>query len=261
MSSRTRSAPLFYQTEWSPSKISSETEKLTLSGDEAKHAMNARRLREGDAVEISNGRGVHGVGVVEATVSRPPQLTLTIKQITLTPQSGVELVLASALPKGERQGTLLDMATQLGMQRFIPLECDLSSVRFQSKMTSRWQRIMLSGCKQSRRIHLPRIDQHTDIKQLLTLTDDSSLVLFGEQNGKTLLDTADTAMQKIQRIVIVIGPEAGFSDAEMKLLREHPSAFAITAGPNILRTETAAIALLSLANQITKNINTRVADN
>jgi len=251
MSSRIRSAPLFYQTEWSPSATSSELETLTLTGDEARHAINARRLREGDAVEISNGRGAHGTGIVESAISRPPQLTLSIEKTTIESQTGIELVLASALPKGERQSTLLDMATQLGMQRFIPLDCDFSAVRFQSKMITRWQRILLSGCKQSRRTYLPKIDLQTSIAQLLTTIDEFSLVLYGARQGETLSDAVNNAIQIGRRVVVVIGPEAGFSETEIKLLQDHPKAFAMTAGPHILRTETAAIALLSLANQIT----------
>ncbi len=252
MSSRTRSAPLFYHSDWSPSTTSQETEKLTLSGDEAKHAMNARRLREGDAIEISNGQGAHGIGVVETAATKPPRLTLNIEKITLEPHPAIELVLATALPKGDRQSTLLDMATQVGMQRFVPLECDLSSVRFQPKMISRWRRILLSGCKQSRRVHLPDIDRHSNIEQLLTSIDDFSVVLFGDQNGEAVLDTAVNEIQDLQHIIVAVGPEAGFSDKELQLLKNHPKAFAITAGPHILRTETAAIVLLSLANQIAK---------
>ncbi len=250
MPSYIRSAPLFYQLDWSPSPGRTTRDRLKLDGDEAKHAMNARRLREGDAIEVSNGRGAHGTGVVESTSSRPAELVLRIDEISHHAQEGIELVLASALPKGERQSTLLDMATQLGMRRFVPLECDLSSVQFQSKMTSRWERILLSACKQSRRMHLPEIDQDCSLEELLMNVDDLSLVVYGDQQGDRISGGAEAAMKYVKHVIAVIGPEAGFSKIELGLLREHPRAFAITASPHILRTETAAVALLTLANQL-----------
>src|SRR3989344_4555511 len=98
-------------------------ERVTLTGDEAQHALEAK---------------------------------LTDRQRMPNPRPAVHL--ACALPKGDRAAVLLDMATQLGMVRFTPLMCARNVVKPGANSRERLRRICLEACKQSRRFYLPEIE-------------------------------------------------------------------------------------------------------
>ncbi len=223
---------------------------IVIEGPEAAHAVKSRRLGIGDPIQITDGNGWLGQGRIVNLVHRPVSIEVSIHQASHHSAEPVELILASALPKGERQGILLDMATQLGISAFLPLECEFSTVRFQSKMIERWQRVMHSSSKQSRRLYLPTILQSGTPAQLLDQMVGDTLIVYGEQHGESIYQIAKGIMQPVDRVVVMIGPEGGFSEPERKLLKRHQRAKALIAGKNILRTETAGPALLSAVNQV-----------
>ncbi len=125
-------------------------EELDISGEEASHILQARRIRTGQVIFVTNGAGLCARATIRCADSRQRYLRVKIDEIEHYPVPSPRLVLASALPKGERQAILLNMATQLGMNEFIPLDCDHSVVSFQEKMSIRWHRLVTEACKQSR---------------------------------------------------------------------------------------------------------------
>lgn len=238
-----KSPPLFHHPQ-----LGEPGQLTTLSGDEAAHIHRARRLGSGDAVHLTDGNGNLAHCKLASCLPRPLTLELQIERIEKIPRSAVELVLAAAVPKGEAQAVLLDMATQLGVAAFIPLRCERSVVAFQPRMRPRWQRIIASACKQCRQCHFPVVEAEMDIPTLLQAAADTP-ILVGARDGLSLSRLDRRIIRGARRIVLLVGPEGGLSRAESRMLARHGVAN-IALAAHILRIETAAIALLAVANQL-----------
>lgn len=218
-------------------------ERLTLRGDEAHHALGARRLRAGDALELFDGRGTHARARLIALDPKRRELQLEIDARTETPPPAPIVHLACALPKGDRQSVLLDMATQLGMQRFTPLACERSVVQPGAHSTERWRRICLEACKQSRRLHLPRIDPPAAPAAIVnSAVAAGTAVLIAHPSG----EKAGAALATLPHtdVTLLVGPEGGFTEGEVSSAVAN-GARAVQLGDAILRIETAAAALLA----------------
>ena len=97
-----------------------------LEGVEATHAVRARRLRIDDLVCVFDGIGRSAAARISEVTQRPLQVHLVIDHYEHWPPPATRIHLVSALPEGDRQATMLDMATQLGMTDYTPLRCDRS---------------------------------------------------------------------------------------------------------------------------------------
>jgi 16S rRNA (uracil1498-N3)-methyltransferase len=228
------SEPLFYH-----AALGQPGDTLALAGDEAHHALAVRRLRVTDALWLFDGRGGLAQTRITAIDSKRRTLTLAVETLTHTPAPQPRLTLACALPKGERQGVLLDMATQLGMQRFIPLQCERGVVSPGPQSAQRWARICLEACKQSRRLILPTIEAPATPA---AVAQRCAPVLMAHPGGTNVRE-ALTRCASNAEITLMIGPEGGFTDAEVQAVRDQGGQL-VSLGTAILRIETAAVALL-----------------
>ena len=208
-----------------------------LSPEEARHATAARRLAVGDELAVFNGEGARGRARIRELPRRaPPRLELLAAEILPPPARRVWL--ASALPKGDRQAAMLDMATQLGMTDFVPLVCARSVAAVGEGAATRWRRIVLEACKQSRRFYLPRLHSPSTPAQLPSQI--AARLFLAHPGGEPLLAPPLTS-----DVGVAIGPEGGFTDAEVTALLAG-NVGKIGLGDGILRIETAAIAALAL---------------
>ncbi|MGI9311842.1 MAG: RsmE family RNA methyltransferase, partial [bacterium] len=160
-------------------------QRIVVGGDEAIHIARARRLGAGERVCLTDGDGRLAQCRVVSLAARPVAVELEIESVRTVARPAVEIALAAALPKGEAQAIMLDMAAQLGMARFIPLRCARSVVRFQPRMRARWRRIVRSACKQCRQCHFPRIDAEADLGALLA-AERAATWLVGDRAGRSL---------------------------------------------------------------------------
>ena len=234
--------PLFYHPE-----LEESDQHVVIVGQEAAHISRSRRLGEGDSVHLTDGNGVLVRCRMVSLQPRPLVLQLAIEQREVVSRPTVEMVLAAALVKGERQSVMLDMATQLGMSRFIPLRCERSVVRFQPGMVVRWQRIIRSSCKQCRQCYFPILDEEKDITPVVEAKASTTLMWVGDHNGMSISQIDPGIMKPVENIILLVGPEGGFSDIELEILAQH-GASRVALGKQILRTETAAVSLLAAVN-------------
>ena len=233
------SDPFFY----CPSLAEADV-NATLTGDEARHASGARRLRPGDRVTLFNGHGLTAGAELVAFGERGMTADFRVQDRHQQPVPRPGLHLACALPKGDRLGTLLDMATQLGMTSFTPLLCEHSVVKPAAAAIERWRRICLEACKQSRRAWLPQLLPAADpgtVAREAAGHDASAWIAHPE--GQTL-DAKFFAAGGDR--YFLIGPEGGFTAAEVAAAEAH-GARRVALGEGILRIETAALALLAAA--------------
>jgi 16S rRNA (uracil1498-N3)-methyltransferase len=219
---------------------------VTLDGDEAYHACTTRRHGEGDQLWLFDGHG----GIARANISTVDRsarvLRLEIEERQLIPPPRRRVELACAVPKGERQAMLLDMATQLGMTAFRPLFCARSVVKPGTNAVERWRRICIEACKQSRRAYLPDIYEPVELSKLLGLAKSAYAVCVAHPGAASHARTALAPTADPRALLLIAGPEGGFTDAEItEMVRT--GAQLINLGSVVLRTETAAVALLAYA--------------
>ncbi len=222
-------------------------EVVLLDRQETRHALGPRRLGSGDELVLFDGRGRRSTGRIIGRDARG-DIEVAVQDIeTETPESP-RIELAASLPKGDRLSTMLDMATQLGMSAFRPLQCDFSVVSVERKRqdpTERWSRILLEACKQSRRAHTPELMQEATPDDVIAdARGRGAMLVVGDAEGSSDLGPIRTA----EDVVILVGPEGGFSPPEQAMLKDAADAghvHRIAIGKGVLRVETAATALIA----------------
>lgn len=211
---------------------------LMLSGKEAWHALGVRRLDVGDAIRLIDGKGNFAFAEVAEMQGRSTAM-LKVGETSHVPPQQPDIILATAIAKGDRQTTLLDMATQLGISAWQPLACERSVSKAGKNSYQRWSRICLEACKQSGSAWLP---------QLLSVADPEQVVKREVAHGREVLlahPDGDLNYQAgCDRLMLMIGPEGGFTDAEVQRIVK-AGARKVSLGQNILRIETAAVSLLA----------------
>ncbi|HUS25011.1 MAG TPA: RsmE family RNA methyltransferase, partial [Candidatus Binatia bacterium] len=144
----------------------------------------------------------------------------------------------------------IQKAVELGVAEIAPLVTDhcvvrLSDERWQRKQ-EHWQSIAVAAAEQSGRTRVPRVAPVTDLRDWLNAApaDTLRLVLAPEAEAP-----AATLRQGGQRVALVVGPEGGFSDLELRLA-DLAGCVALSLGPRILRTETAGVVAMSLVQAL-----------
>src|SRR5262245_22410715 len=198
---------------------------VTLSDDERHHA-RVVRVRDGEEVEVFNGRGTGFFGVYEGDA---------IRLTTPAPdrEAKTPVTLAMAIIQLDKFELVLQKATELGVHAIIPMvteRVEVRAERYRGKQ-ERWHRIVFEAVKQSGRTRIPEIEEPK-------MFDD----VIGREGEKIIFD-ADAERRPTanrQRPTLLIGPEGGFTERELQAARAHHCAFQ-QLGPRRLRAETAAI--------------------
>lgn len=222
---------------------------VELDVHEARHARASRRLGKGDRIVLFDGEGLTAHAELLEIGRDRSRVKLLAHDRHEPPQP--RLHLASALPKGDRQATLVAMATQLGMTDFTPLLCARSVATPGASAPERWLRICREACKQSRRPHLPRLWPASTPADLVESAIRGARVLLLHPTGApaSRLVTAP-GPRECSEIRLLIGPEAGFVEDEVEQARAN-GAEPVSLGDGILRTETAALAALAIFGLLT----------
>lgn len=219
-------------------------QQISLTGPEAKHAAAVRRMRIGEAIQLSNGQGLRVRGVVDSVESTEVEIKVT--QVIDEPRPKLQIHLAQALAKGDRDELAIQAATELGIFGVIPWQAERSISRWDgpkaAKGRDRWQTIVNEAAKQSLRVFEPAVSGPKSTKELagLVLGFDCALILDPTAEvGITSLEIPNSG-----RLLLVVGPEGGISDSELALL-ESSGANRVHLGAPILRTSTAGLAAIS----------------
>lgn len=237
---------------YSPSIAFDFDEKtVILSVEETRHARNVLRLRPGDEVYVFDGLGKELRCVVREFARDGAVLDVKEAVAPAGAESPLDLTLAIALLKGEKFDLVIQKTVELGVKRIVPLQTERTDVRLPNnddaqKRVTRWQRIALEAAKQSGRAYVPEIARPVTVDSFLRSVPDKSVKLFfAERDGKSLSDAMESFAEAVSHVVAVVGPEGGWSDAEIALARQNDWSI-VTLGGRVLRAETAAIAIVSL---------------
>jgi 16S rRNA (uracil1498-N3)-methyltransferase len=162
-------------------------------------------------------------------------------------ESPLRLHLGQGLSRGERMDWAIQKATELGAARITPIVSERCEVRLKDeradKRTAHWRQIAISACEQCGRSVLPQIDAPVSLAEWLQATE-ADLKLVLHPVAEPLASHARPGS-----LAFLIGPEGGLSDAEVEQARA-AGFHAARLGPRVLRTETAPVVALSVAQQL-----------
>lgn len=222
---------------------------MSLDPDETRHAVGVRRLQPGDAVELLDGCGGLAQAQIAESGSRAHGCVVRIEHRAIVAPPLLTVHLAAAVPKGDRQAVLLDMATQFGMSMYTPLRCERSVTRVSTAALQRWRRIVIQACKQSGRAYLPIINAVSDPVTLAAKMTPGERLWVADPHGTPVAELDAQIRPTRGRVSALVGPEGGFTAAELRTFDDH-GAIRVRLSPAVLRVEAAAVALLAQLNGV-----------
>ncbi len=223
-------------------------EIVTLDAQESIHAKRVKRHGVGSEVELFDGMGCTAAAVIKDELKKA--LRLQVQRIERHGHGVWRTQLVYAIPKGDRMETVLDMTTQLGVTRLTPVEFSRSTPGRGGNRTGRWARVITEACKQSRRSFFPRIDPPCSLSQWLRerTREQREILMLADPCGRPAVDQLiRTDLHEINGIVMVVGPEGGLEPQEVEEIVSDGFE-KVALGKSILRIETAAVALCTLAS-------------
>lgn len=217
-----------------------DKQAVKLTGREAHHLIHVLRLKAGQDVVLFDGRGLEADGEI-VTLDR----SSVEVRVAATRRRPVEqrrtLTLATAVPKGERFRWLVEKATELGVDRLIPLRTGRSVVVPKSGKLDKMKQTVIAAGKQSGCNRLMKIDGVTEWEELLEREANSAMILVADRSGQRIDRCGDQSDWE-KTIVLAVGPEGGFTETELQQAKS-VGAQLVSLGPHVLRIETAAIAV------------------
>ncbi|MGI9270920.1 MAG: 16S rRNA (uracil(1498)-N(3))-methyltransferase [Woeseiaceae bacterium] len=223
---------------------------LQLDQEQARYIGRALRLRPGDSLTVFNADDGEFSATVASVGKANAELSVGTAIETRT-ESPLKVHLVQGVSRGERMDLIVQKATELGVKRITPVLTEYGVVKLDGdraeKRRDHWEKIAISACEQSGRIRPPLIDKPLALKSWFggkTAAADVDLIL--QPGAATSMASLTTPRTKV---CLLIGPEGGFSDVEYDDARV--SGFtAVSLGPRVLRTETAAIAAVAIAESL-----------
>ena len=231
-------------------RISDDVDHVALGNDNLNYIKNVLRLKPGDPVTVFDGRQFEYETIIDHFSSDSAILTITEKKEIR--HSEIRITLAQSIPKAGKMEFIIQKATELGITTIIPVLSRRSIPKFPgNKMTakvSRWRKIAVEASRQCGRAVIPDIRDIVSFDDMVRLPGDNDCrIIFWEEETtrdfKTMLHN-DTVKNR-KDFFIVVGPEGGFTREEVESARAHGFA-SVTLGTYILRTETVALAVLSI---------------
>jgi 16S rRNA (uracil1498-N3)-methyltransferase len=218
-------------------------DQAMLAGDEARHLAAVMRAGKGDEVTLFDGSGTEFTGRVSAIRKQVVDLTI-VERREISRELPLELTLAVALPKGDRQKWLVEKATELGVTRLVPLVTERGVAQPVESALDRLRRSVIEASKQCGRNVLLQIAPAAKAAQFFAQAPSAAQRIIADPGGAPL-STVVAAETNV--LIAAIGPEGGFTVDELYAARVF-GWYAASLGPRILRVETAAIAIAAWAS-------------
>lgn len=225
-------------------------EFITIIGSDVNHIKNVLRMKPGEKIRVSNQKGQDYFCSIIELGDDFVQADILDSEAANTELSS-KIYLFQALPKGDRMETVIQKAVELGVHEIIPVAMKYCVVKLDAKKAEnkrkRWQAIAESAAKQSKRSLIPVVHEVMSFKEALSYAKECKINLVPYENERGMEATKEAVLElkKDDTISVMIGPEGGFSEEEIELVKEENMKI-ISLGKRILRTDTAAIATLSM---------------
>ena len=223
-------------------------DRVAFAGDDARKLPTVLRKRSGDRVQVVDSGGAAYAATLEVD-GREVRATLDERLVREGMESTLAVTLAQAVPKGQKMDFVVEKATELGVRAIVPVR----SARVIGHDTSpakveRWRRLARSAAQQSGRTQVPVVADVHDWKALLATFPryEHVYVPWELSDPAPLRDVFEPVLRDAREVLVVIGPEGGFSAEEIDAARA-AGAVPISLGRRILRTETAGLVVIAAA--------------
>nr|WP_155998877.1 16S rRNA (uracil(1498)-N(3))-methyltransferase [Streptomonospora sp. PA3] len=241
-----------------PGELDADT--VVLSGPEGRHAAAVRRIAAGETVHLVDGAGTRArCRVLEVGKDR---VVCAVEERGVEPAPHPHLTVVQALPKGDRGELAVEVMTEAGVDRIVPWAAERCITRWKPerapKALAKWRSTAREAAKQSRRSRVPEVAELAGTGEVcahvaaagagIVLHEDAGSRLSSVPLPAPVLEAAaqgDAGRPDAGGIVVVVGPEGGFSDSELRAL-DAAGAVRALLGPTVLRTSTAGVAALAV---------------
>lgn len=226
-----------------------ERPRICIKGEDVKHIRDVLRLALGNLIVVGDGEGAEFIASIDSVSSS--EVVATIIKEEKKEEVLPRVSLFQGFAKGAKMDLIVRQATELGVSEIIPVFTERSIVHLKEddckKRLMRWEKIAVEASKQSQRSYLPKILAARNWQDAVELLRSYDLVVvpWEEERGQSLKSVLREHPKKCERVALVIGPEGGLTEEEVSELKKL-GALAVSLGRNILRTETAAVAALSM---------------
>ncbi|MBV35190.1 MAG: 16S rRNA (uracil(1498)-N(3))-methyltransferase [Rickettsiales bacterium] len=222
---------------------------VALDREASNHLSRVLRLRVGNEVVLFNGDGLDYQGKIEAIERNQVQVHLLQTQ-EINVESPLHIHLYQGVSRGDKMDLTLQKGVELGIKEFTPIITERCGVKLDEKRWAKkvqhWEKVIISACEQCGRNQIPRLNPVTQLSQAIQQRSGQDFFLHPD---------ADTQFKNYgavnvgQTLSLWVGPEGGFSDPEIDEVKRSDIT-PVSLGPRVLRTETAALAAVSVINSV-----------
>ncbi|MFI9376931.1 16S rRNA (uracil(1498)-N(3))-methyltransferase [Streptomyces parvulus] len=234
-------APVFVIDSLGPADLTAG--EYVLDGPEGRHAVSVKRLRAGEDVVLTDGRGHWAEGVVKAAEGKDRLVVMDLETVQEEPPEQPRITVVQALPKGDRGELAVETMTEVGVDAIVPWAASRCITQWKGerglKALGKWRATAREAGKQSRRVRFPDVADAATSKQVAALVAAADFAAVLHESGDEPLAAAE--LPAAGDIVLVVGPEGGVSPEELALFAE-AGARPYRLGRSVLRTSTAGTA-------------------
>ena len=220
--------------------------KFILEQSDIHHIKNVMRNKENDKIEV-----VYDKKTFICNIDNINDCSLSIiEELEENNELDIELVVVCSLVKEQKMDLILQKLTELGVSKIIPLKTERSIVKIDEKRESkkliRWQAICKEASEQAKRNNVPIVTDIYTLKDLIKEKSDIKLLCSVNEKNNFINNYLQN-YENCAKMIVVIGPEGGFSDKEEEFLVSN-GYDRVSLGNRVLRVETATIYVASIIN-------------
>ena len=238
-----------------PDSISAHSQ-INLSEDASKHLVKSLRLKPSDKIILFNGDGYDYHGEVSDIDKKNVKIAVNEKKLNAS-EAEIDISILQSVTSRDKLDFIFQKNTELGIKNFYLINTERVNFKIpQDKTANRIEhlkKVIISACEQSGRSKIPTI--HETILSLNKLTnedDHSCKLILNPYTDYSLSNLRNNDLINKKSFQILIGPEGGFSEAEIKVA-ENAGFKSLSLGKRVLRTETASLSIASAILALTNN--------
>ena len=236
-----------------PHQVNWQEKKASVSDQEQMHKISrVLRLRENDQIVLLDGTGLIYNAQIVSFFSRAVQCRLLSRRSTNTDPE-LKITIAQAMLKGPKFDYVLQKCTEIGASDFIPITTERTVIRVDEeavlrdvdRRVNRFQKIVQDAAEQSERGFVPGVTNLMTLEELCKTNlsaYDLKLICAERSQTNGIKEVLNSIQSKIQKVLLIIGPEGGFTDAELKQTLTYGFT-SVSLGKRIYRSETVGILL------------------
>ncbi|MET9490280.1 16S rRNA (uracil(1498)-N(3))-methyltransferase [Nocardia sp. NPDC006630] len=224
-----------------------------LDGPEGRHAATVRRIRVGEPITLSDGHGI--LADSEVIAAQKDRLELKVLDRRVAAPATPQVTVVQALPKSDRSELAVELMTEAGADAIVPWQASRCVSNWENKAykaVEKWRATAKSAARQSRRAYIPDVADLHSTRDLVALVREAksggAIVAALHESGAGRF--TELSFEDVAEVVLIVGPEGGLDDAELKALAE-AGADIVLLGPTVLRTSTAAAVALGALGALT----------